>query len=244
MSSNLEKRVNLLTGYAVISTFIFSLIILSSFSKAERNEKFDVITAKRINLIGEDGSLRMVMSNETRQHPGRMNGKDCPKRERPAGMLFFNNEGDECGGMVFAGTHKDGNINSGFSFTMDNYHDDQVIQLLNDEEYVNGKSNIQRGLMINEFPLGSNIDDRNAKFKELEKISNETTRNQKMQELWDKEGSKKRLFLGRSMSNSSGLFLYDSKGKAKLKIYVDDKGNPKFETLDDKGNVKDMLTSK
>lgn len=244
MSSKLEKKVNLLTGYVIISTFVFSIIILSSFNKADRNEKFDEVTAKRINLIGEDGSLRMVMSNETRQHPGRMNGKDFPKRERPAGMLFFNNEGDECGGLVFAGEKKDGNINSGFSFTMDNYHNDQVVQLLNDEEYAKGKSSIQRGLIINEFPVGSNMDETNAKFKELEKISDEKIRKQKMAELWDKEGSKKRLFLGRSSSNNSGLFLYDSNGKAKIKIYVDDKGNPKFETLDDKGNVKDVLTAK
>lgn len=40
------------------------------------------------------------------------------------------------------------------SFTKDNYYDDQVIQILNSEEYENGKSNIQRGLIINEYPIG------------------------------------------------------------------------------------------
>lgn len=244
MKTKLEKKVNFLTGYAIVSSLIFSVVLLSSFGKEEKKERFDEITAKKINLIGEDGSLRMVISNETRQHSGRMNGKDYPKRDRPAGMIFFNDEGDECGGLIFAGKTKDGKTSSGMSFTMDNYHDDQVIQILNTEEYENGKSAIQRGLTINEYPLGSNIDIRNAKFKELEKIENKEVRDQKMDELWAKEGSKKRLFIGRNKSNSSGLFLYDKDGNAKLKIHVDEDGNPKIEIVDKNGTTRNFLEAK
>lgn len=244
MKTKLEKKVNFLTGYAIVSSLIFSVVLLSSFGKEEKKERFDEITAKKINLIGEDGSLRMVISNETRQHSGRMNGKDYPKRDRPAGMIFFNDEGDECGGLIFAGKTKDGKTSSGMSFTMDNYHDDQVIQILNTEEYENGKSAIQRGLTINEYPLGSNIDIRNAKFKELEKIENKEVRDQKIDELWAKEGSKKRLFIGRNKSNSSGLFLYDKDGNAKLKIHVDEDGNPKIEIVDKNGTTRNFLEAK
>lgn len=244
MKTKLEKKVNFLTGYAIVSSLIFSVVLLSSFGKEEKKESFDEITAKKINLIGEDGSLRMVISNETRQHSGRMNGKDYPKRDRPAGMIFFNDEGDECGGLIFAGKTKDGKTSSGMSFTMDNYHDDQVIQILNTEEYENGKSAIQRGLTINEYPLGSNIDIRNAKFKELEKIENKEVRDQKMDELWAKEGSKRRLFIGRNKSNSSGLFLYDKDGNPKLKIHVDEDGNPKIEIVDKNGTTRNFLEAK
>ena len=244
MKTKLEKKVNFLTGYAIVSSLIFSVVLLSSFGKEDKKERFDEITAKKINLIGEDGSLRMVISNETRQHSGRMNGKDYPKRDRPAGMIFFNDEGDECGGLIFAGKTKDGKTSSGMSFTMDNYHDDQVIQILNTEEYENGKSAIQRGLTINEYPLGSNIDIRNAKFKELEKIENKEVRDQKMAELWAKEGSKKRLFIGRNKSNSSGLFLYDKDGNVKLKIHVDEDGNPKIEIVDKNGTTRNFLEAK
>jgi hypothetical protein len=244
MKTTLEKKVNFLTGYAVVSSLIFGTLLLSSFGKEEKTESFDEITTKKINLIAEDGSLRMVLSNETRQHSGRMNGKDYPKRQRPAGMIFFNDEGDECGGLIFAGKTTDNKTSSGMSFTMDNYHDDQVIQILNTEEYADGKSTIQRGISINEYPLGSNIDDRNSKFKALENIENEETRNLKMQELWDKEGSKKRLFIGRTKSNSSGLFLYDKEGNPKIKIHVDDEGNPKFEIIDKDGKFINFLDKK
>jgi hypothetical protein len=87
----------------------------------------DELTLKKLSIIGEDGSLRMVVSNEIRQLSGRMNGKDLPKRERPAGIIFFNNQGDECGGIIANVSSENGATNSGMSFTMDNFYDDQVI---------------------------------------------------------------------------------------------------------------------
>jgi hypothetical protein len=106
---------------------------LSSFNENDKNLKLDELTLKRLNLIGEDGRLRMVISNETKQHPGRMEGKDFPNRERPTGIIFFNNLGDECGGIIANVSSEKNRTNSGMSFTMDNFHDDQVIQILNIE---------------------------------------------------------------------------------------------------------------
>ena len=46
-----------------------------------------------------------------------------------------------------------------------------------------------------------------------------------MEELRVKEGSKRRVFIGRTRSNNSGVFLYDKDGNPKMKIYVDEKQN-------------------
>lgn len=82
---------------------------------------------------------RIVLSNETRQHSGRLNGKESEKRERPSEVIFFNNQGDECGGLIHQVKIKDGKIISGISFTMDNYNDNQVVQILNNEYYIKDK---------------------------------------------------------------------------------------------------------
>jgi hypothetical protein len=236
-----EQKVNFLMTYAITSTLLLSFIVLNSFKSKENTTKFDEIEVKKITVLGEDNLPRMVLSNETRQHSGRINGKEMEKRERPSGIIFFNNQGDECGGIVHQTKIQDGKILSGMSFTMDNYNDDQVIQILNDEYYADGKAYIQRGININQYPVGSNLEERNKKIAEINKIADKNERNQKMNELWEKEGSVNRLFIGRTKGNSSGLFLSGPDGKPKMMIYVDEKGNPKITTMNEKGEMKEFL---
>ncbi|MES2864035.1 MAG: hypothetical protein V4666_07950 [Bacteroidota bacterium] len=239
-----EPKINFLKIYAVSSTLLISFIALNSFDSKKDVKKFDEIEVKKITILGEDNLPRMVLSNETRQHSGRINGKEMEKRERPSGIIFFNNQGDECGGIVHQTKINEGKILSGMSFTMDNYNDDQVIQILNDEYYADGKAYIQRGININQYPVGSNMEDRNKKIAEINKIADKKERNQKMNELWEKEGSVNRLFIGRTKGNSSGLFLSGPDGKPKMMIYVDEKGNPKITTINESGEMKEFLETK
>jgi len=244
MDKKVERKINFLITYAIVSTLFISVFVLSSFIKSKKIENFDEIVVKKITVIGEDNLPRMVLSNENRQHSGRMNGKEWVKRERPSGIIFFNNYGDECGGIVYKTEEINGKISSGMSFTMDNYKDDQVIQILNDENYADGKSYIQRGISINQFPDGTNLEQRTKKFEELMKITDEKERTVKLEALNKSEGPVNRLFIGKTKSNSAGLFLYSTDGQPKMKIYVDKNGNPKIQTYNDKGEVKDFIESK
>ncbi len=240
MNNRLEKRVQALTAYAIISTLIFSIFIFSSFRNSGKND-FDEINVKRINILAEDGSLRMVLSNESRQFSGRANGKDLQKRNRPAGIIFFNNEGDECGGLLSYANKKNGTTNSGMSFTMDQYHNDQVVQITNDEVYQNNQHETRRGLAINAIPFGVTLDATMQKYYELQKISDSTERKQKIRKLIDEEGIKNRLFIGKNEKNEYGLFMADSTGKIRFQIYLDKKGNPEIQTTDSNGNTKSFL---
>ncbi len=244
MEKKLAQKVNFLMAYAAISTLFILFFALSGFKKNNAVEKMEELMVKKITIVGEDNSPRMVLSNEDRQHSGRMNGKDWEKRERPAGIIFFNNEGDECGGLVYQVKEKDGKIISGMSFTMDNYKDDQVLQILNDEYYADGKAFIERGISINQFPLGTNIDERNRKLDSLNNIKDDKERKEKVRDLFKKEGAVTRLFIGKTKGNSSGLFLSGPDGQPKMMIYVDEKGNPKIQTFNDKGEVKDFIENK
>lgn len=244
MKSSIEKKVNFLMAYAIASTMIICFFTFSSFKDKKDEKRIDEIVAKKITIVGEDNLPRMVLSNENRQHSGRMNGKEWPKRERPSGIIFFNNQGDECGGLVYQTKEKEGKIISGMSFTMDNYKDDQVIQVLNDEYYANGKAYIQRGININQYPIGTNIEDRNKKIEAINQIKDEQERKLKLNELYEKEGSVNRVFLGRTKGNSSGLFLSGPDGKPKMMIYVDENGNPKIQTFNSKGEIKDFIETK
>src|ERR1700733_3892280 len=104
MEKKLILQIRVLQIYSVFLTIV--LLILAALFLRQGNgpglngykPHFKEIDAERINIIDSTGSLRLVISNPQRQHPGAMNGRNLPTRERPAGMIFFNDEGDECGG--------------------------------------------------------------------------------------------------------------------------------------------------
>lgn len=238
MSKNdLSKKVNLLMIWLVATNIALAFVLYKSFSQ---NLSFDEITAKKVSIVGEDNNPRIVLSNEVRQHSGRMFGKDFPKRERPGGIIFFNNEGTESGGIISAVYDKDGKVNSGMSFTMDRMNNDQVIQIINNEMYENGEEKIQRGFLVSEFPKGAKFFNLHNEYEEIKKISDKKLRREKTLDLLDREGAKKRIYLGKSFNNESGLTLYNKKGKPQIKVYVDKNGNPKFEYLSN-GKMVDLL---
>ena len=235
------SKVKFLTAYSTVLTVLMASLFLFSFNKIRQIENFEEINVKRINVVEDDGTLRMVLSNQKLQHYGRIDGKDWEKRERPAGLLFFNDEGDECGGLIYQAKETPKGIVSGMSITMDRYKDDQVLQLSNQEFVQNGKIVSQRGIHINDFPHDSNLVKRTELLKEAQKIEDPNERSKKINEIYDTYGERNLLFLGKTKGNSQGLFLSDAAGQPKMMIYVDDKGEPKIQTFNSKGEIKDFL---
>lgn len=238
----MKSTLKIPVSFVLFCTAIVVLTLLNSFRLERKIENFDEINVKRINIIEKDGTIRMVISNKELQHSGRMDGQDFEKRERQAGLMFFNDLGDESGGLIYAAKKKeDGTISSGMSITMDRYRDDQVLQILNSETIKNNKIMSERGLIINDFPDLEGMTARNKAFAEAEKITDEKLRNEKLREIQKLHGSKSLLFVGKTRGNSQGLFISDKNGQPKLMIYVDDKGKPKIQTLNDKGETRDFL---
>jgi hypothetical protein len=99
---------------------------------AAKPQSFDEIDVRRINIREPDGTLRMVISNRARLPGVVAAGKEHPPVDRPfAGMLFYNDEGDENGGLVFSG-RRDANgdvADSGGMLTFDRYAGKQIVQL-------------------------------------------------------------------------------------------------------------------
>ena len=57
------------------------------------------LTVKRINLVEDDGRLRMIIGNSTHAQVAPMRGqlRAHPERAATAGLLFINDDGTECG---------------------------------------------------------------------------------------------------------------------------------------------------
>jgi len=125
-----------LTFLFVYSLFATATLIccLLELIKVGDNTKisFDEIEAKQIRIVEPDGTLRMVLSNHDK-FPGIIVKGNEEAFDRPqAGMLFYNDEGSENGGLIFSGyMDKGGEVkNSGGSLTFDRYGGNQELQLI------------------------------------------------------------------------------------------------------------------
>src|SRR5215468_3247463 len=117
--------------YSGVLTAVFAVTLVGGLLIRPQKPKFDEIDVQRINVWDPDGTLRMVISDKAR-FPGLIiRGKEYPHPRPQAGMLFFNNEGTENGGLIFGGYRdKDGKIiDSGGSLTFDQYEQDQIVQI-------------------------------------------------------------------------------------------------------------------
>jgi hypothetical protein len=138
----------LVTYSVLLSTILAALFVMGATS--HRAETFDTIQVHRIDIVEPNGTLRMVISNHD-QLPGVIvKGKEFPKTDRPqAGMLFYNNEGTENGGLIFGGhfNEKGEIVDSGVSLSFDKYgQPGQIVQLAG----VDDKDNKFAGLAVND----------------------------------------------------------------------------------------------
>ena len=98
--------------------------------QVQRVEEIDV---QRINVREPDGTLRMVIANRSRLPGVIVSGKEQPAVNRPqAGVLFYNDEGSENGGLIFGGRkNAKGEVtDSGGSLSFDQYGGNQIVQLI------------------------------------------------------------------------------------------------------------------
>src|SRR6476660_3452497 len=104
MDAQIRRELRFLKGYAFVVTALVGTLSLAAFTRATRSEKFTEIDVERINIVEPDGKLRMVISNRPRSIGPIYKGKPFGYAGggRP-GIIFFNDEGTENGGLTFVG---------------------------------------------------------------------------------------------------------------------------------------------
>ncbi|TPG58233.1 hypothetical protein [Hymenobacter nivis] len=187
------------------------------------------LTAERINIVEPDGQLTMVISGTRRQHPGMLSGRPLPARARGAGLTFFNEAGDECGGLLYNGNPREASM----VYSVDQFRNDQLMQLQYSQRA--GPSQVVRsyGLKLwdrnDSFPLAREL----AYLDSLGALRDTAAyRHGLAQLVASNKLGPERLFLGRATTGETGLFLRDSKGHVRLKIYIDAHDQPVMQLVD------------
>ena len=229
--NKIEKELRFLKVYASLMTLVCAVLFGAVF-KVIKNKKFDEIDVERINIVEKDGKLRMVISNQLRQHPGTMDGitYDERKGQRPPGLMFFNEKGDEVGGLVFDGNTGKG---QGGSLTFDKFRGDQTIQFIHEEDK---NENYFSGLKMNDqnMPLNDLIN----KQKEISKLPTKEAQDSAYQLLRD-QGllMTERLRIGKDYDKASVIKMKDAKGRVRIELKVEANGTSKLSFLDGLGKV-------
>lgn len=148
--SNISLRILLL--YSLFISTLLAVVLVRAVGRP-RAPLFDEITVHRINVVEPDGTLRMVISDHARLPGIIVRGKEQAYERPQAGMLFYNDEGSENGGLIFGG-HRNAKgevIDSGGSLSFDKYDANQTVQLAG----VDDKEDRFSGLIVSDSSAGN-----------------------------------------------------------------------------------------
>jgi hypothetical protein len=229
-----------LAVYSGVLTAVFVITLTMGFgtAAARPKQKFAEIEVQRINVVEPDGTLRMVISNRTSAPGIIIKGKEHPHPGRSAaGLIFFNDEGTENGGLIFGGAQsKDGKKSSYGHLSFDRYEQDQVFSI--DAEEDGGDRNV--ALRILDRPDYS-IEELVALLDKTKSESAESREGKIAAFVKEHGAGHQRLSLARDGDGSVQLAMKDSQGRERLVLGVSADGAPRVRLLDENGKVTGEL---
>lgn len=239
----MNKELIFLRVFAV-ATVVGIIFITSTAFKKPSNQRFSEIDVERINIVEKDGTVKMVITNVGRFPHGNeiINGRPTNEdRKKRSGMLFFNEEGMECGGFIYDGQKTEDGHTAGISLTYDQYDGDQVMQLLMRDDKVGDERFVRSSIAFIDQPPGltqSQIGEINKELTELGK-TDRAAMQKKYYEYREQGliGNIDRMVLGQTKNKSNGLFLFDDRGVPRAMFYIDKDNNAYLDFYDEKGNT-------
>jgi hypothetical protein len=220
--------------YSGVLTVVFAVVVLGGAAMV-RNQTFGMITARRINIVEPDGTVRLTISNRA-DFPGAWNRKKeypRPDRTEAAGMLFMSEEGTEQGGFIWGASQlPDGTIENHTHLSFDQYEENQVFAV---DAGQDGKNKFSRITMADQgdFPIA----EKRKANDEIERLpANE------QDAAWGKfyashRHDVNRVALGRAPDGSVGLELRDQNGRVRIALTVQSTGEPLMQFLNENGKV-------
>jgi hypothetical protein len=242
-----QKELRLLKIYALISTILFVALFCLAFRSRGRKAEFDEIDAKRINIVEPDGKIRLTLTNRERMPGGQMAGVDLTARygnramsnngPATAGLVFFNDDGDECGGLVYGSKIVDGKPTAVVRLSFDHYRQNEALDIVQGEEGGTSRSGLEvvdtgeqitadEVRQVNSILLRPNGPEKDAAMKKFVSEHAATFK------------YAPRLFVGRLPENdASAVVLMDAESRPRIRMEVDASGAPSLQFLDEHGNA-------
>ncbi|MGG5210168.1 hypothetical protein ACQWU4_14690 [Chryseobacterium sp. MIQD13] len=236
--NKLEKKIIRLQIICTVMILTTGLILLSGFVSQDK-KRFDQIDVERINIIEKDGKLRMTISNKERSPEPLFKGKPFGlKGGERTGLIFFNEEESEVGGLIFSGkTDANGKYSASGHLAFDQHNQNQILYL----SYGDQNGNRKMGLNVDDWQESPVFSEWNQQYHQAAKITDAEERSKKIKQLMEPRSGEpafaKRVFVGRDEQKKATVMLADRAGKPRLRLSVDAGGEAKIDFLDEKGNI-------
>ena len=238
MSDDIRREIRRLKGYSLIMTAAFATMAFSAFRQAAQKTKFTEIDVERINIVEPDGKLRMVISNRPRSIGPIYRGTPFgyPGGTRP-GMIFFNDEGTENGGLTFTGSRgADGRFRASSGFSFDQFDQDQILYF----QYSDNNGQRRTGMTIADR-ADVNIFDLVRQRDSINRMPEGPTRTAALEKLMGPRDGvplfAQRIYVGRDPAKNAVVNLSDRNGKLRIRMMVDSLNRPTLDFLDETGKV-------
>jgi len=245
MDSKIRRELRILKAYALASFLMFGILFLVAARSPGEKAKFEEIDVERINVVEKDGRLRLTISNNERSPGPVIGGLVLKSREgkRGAGLIFFNDKGDECGGMTWTGRDQEGRISANAGLMFDQFDQDQTVGIT----YAQTGAERSSGLRVWERPL-TPIAEVARTVNDIESMKDGPEKTEAMRKFREKAaasgmGGAQRVFVGRSTKNEAVVSLADPNGKPRILISVAGTGEPVIQFLDENGKVTYSIPS-
>jgi hypothetical protein len=240
MRQSIRRQFLFLRAYAILTSLVLVVLAAAAFRQSP-TPKMGEITVERINVVDANGTLRMVISNKDRMHPGVMDGVTIDRPRPVAGMLFFNDEGDEVGGLTYTGMAAGGRGRANAGIMFDQLKQDQTIGISYSEANGQRSTGLQVWDRSDTVPLSELI----RKLNDANKLPAGAERDAALAKVRaDAPPGPRRLFVGKTQDKASTVVLSDGEGRPRLRLTVDAAGNPRIEFLDEAGKVVARIPEK
>jgi hypothetical protein len=222
--------------YALASVLALVVVAVSGFAQAPA-QTIDELTVQRLNVVDANGVLRLVIANKDRMHPGVMDGVTINRPRPVAGMIFFNDEGDEVGGLVVSGQERDGQRRASGMLAFDQFKQDQTVAI----SYAETNGQRTAGLQVwdrADAPLSDLI----RKLNAANALADPAAREKAVQEVRKAAPpGPRRVFVGKNADRSATVTLADAAGTPRLQLKVEADGAASIEFLAADGTVVQRL---
>jgi hypothetical protein len=234
------RQTRVLRGYAIVTTAAAIVMGLAAFTKSQGEKtRFAEIDVERINIVEPDGKLRMVISNRPRSIGPIYKGKPFGYAggSRP-GIIFFNDEGTENGGLTITGRRDStGRYQASSSWSFDQFDQDQILTL----QYADNNGQRRTGLTVQDRADRNIYDLVMQRDSITSAVQDTAARRVALARLMGPVNgvplAANRLYVGRDVAKSSVINMFDPLGRLRLRLRVDSLGRASMDFLNDSGRV-------